>query len=279
VPTPEKGQVLAEVNKKPITVEEFHKELEKIPPFIRPMFTQSEKGKREFLDDLITREVVYQEAKRQELEKDPEYLKRLEEFQRNALLEALLKKEVEDKAPVADEEVKQFYAAHKEEYRDDKVRASHILVKTEEEAKSVEQEIKKGRSFAELAKKHSTDAASRKTGGDLGEFSRGQMIPEFERAAFTLKKGEMSGIVRSEYGYHLIKVTDRKEGKLQELAQVSGQIRQKLVREKQRQIFEAWIAGLKKAAGIHVNDELLKSAGGGAPPQAGEAPAAKPKGE
>ncbi|MBI5378577.1 MAG: peptidylprolyl isomerase [Nitrospirae bacterium] len=276
VPAPEKGQVLAEVNKKQITVEEFNKEIEKIPPFIRPMFTQSDKGKREFLDDLITREVVFQEAGRQGLDKDPEYLKRLEEFQRNALLEVLLKKEVEDKASVTEEEVKQYYAAHKEEYRDDKVRASHILVKTEEEARAVEQELKKGRSFAELAKKHSTDAASKKSGGDLGEFSRGQMIPEFERAAFTLKKGEMSGIVRSEYGYHLIKVTDRKEGKLQEITQVSGQIRQKLVRDRQRQVFEAWIAGLKKAATIHVNDELLKSAGGGA---AGEAPAAKPKGE
>lgn len=273
VPTPEKGQVLAEVNKKQITVEEFSKEIEKIPPFIRPMFTQSDKGKREFLDDLITREVVFQEAGRQGLDKDPEYLKRLEEFQRNALLEVLLKKEVEDKASVTEEEVKQYYAAHKEEFRDDKVRASHILVRTEEEARAVEQELKKGRSFAELAKKHSTDAASKKSGGDLGEFSRGQMIPEFERVAFTLKKGEMSGIVRSEYGYHLIKVMDRKEGKLQEITQVSGQIRQKLQRDKQRQVFEAWIDGLKKAASIRINEDLLKTA---APAQA---PAAPPKGE
>lgn len=90
-----------------------------------------------------------------------------------------------------------------------KVRASHILVSSQEKAKSILEEIKKGADFAKLAKKHS-ECPSSKKGGDLGFFSKGRMVPEFEKAAFSLNPGEVSGPVKTEFGYHLIKVTGRK---------------------------------------------------------------------
>ena len=90
-----------------------------------------------------------------------------------------------------------------------KVRASHILVKTEAEAKDILEELKNGASFGDLAKDRSL-CPSKKRGGDLGFFSRGKMVREFEKAAFALKKGELSDVVKTQFGYHILKVTDRK---------------------------------------------------------------------
>jgi len=91
-----------------------------------------------------------------------------------------------------------------------KIRASHILVKTEEEAKKLYEEIEKGADFAELAKEHSTCPSSR-DGGDLRFFGKGMMVKPFEDAAFALKTGEVSGPVETQFGWHLIKVTDTKD--------------------------------------------------------------------
>jgi parvulin-like peptidyl-prolyl isomerase len=89
------------------------------------------------------------------------------------------------------------------------VRASHILVKKQSDAKKIMEDLKKGSSFSELAKTHS-QCPSRKRGGDLGWFGRGKMVPEFEKAAFSLKKGEISDLVKTQFGYHIIRVTDTK---------------------------------------------------------------------
>jgi len=90
-----------------------------------------------------------------------------------------------------------------------KVRASHILVKTETEARELLEELKNGASFSKLAMERSL-CPSKKRGGDLGFFTRGKMVKEFEKAAFALKKGDLSDVVKTQFGYHLIKVMDRK---------------------------------------------------------------------
>jgi peptidyl-prolyl cis-trans isomerase C len=89
------------------------------------------------------------------------------------------------------------------------VRASHILVNTEQEAKNIIAQLNAGSKFEELAKKHSSCPSGQK-GGDLGFFTRGKMVPEFEQAAFGLKNGQVSGPVRTAFGFHIIKVTDTK---------------------------------------------------------------------
>ena len=89
----------------------------------------------------------------------------------------------------------------------DKIRCSHILVNKEPLAREIQEKIKKGESFPKLAEQYSLDG-SRKRGGDLGYFGRGAMVREFEKAAFSLKKGEVSGIVKTQYGYHIIKRID-----------------------------------------------------------------------
>lgn len=110
---------------------------------------------------------------------------------------------------VTDEEIKKFYEENKAmfELPAPEIRASHILVDTQEEAEKILAEIKAGADFAELAKKYSKDPATKDIGGDLGYFSKGKMDAEFEKAAFALKTGQVSDVVKTSFGYHIIKVT------------------------------------------------------------------------
>ncbi|MDD4569391.1 MAG: peptidylprolyl isomerase [Tepidanaerobacteraceae bacterium] len=123
----------------------------------------------------------------------------------------LVKEKLTSHIKVTDEEVKKYFDDNKDmfELPAPEIRASHILVDTEEMAKKIIGEINAGADFAEMAKKYSKDG-TKDVGGDLGYFPKGKMVPEFEQAAFALKPGEMSDIVKSEHGYHIIKVTDER---------------------------------------------------------------------
>ena len=110
----------------------------------------------------------------------------------------------EKEHPVTEEEIKQYYEDNKDKFA--KRDASHILVADEKTAKEVKDKLDKGADFAALAKEYSKDTANAANGGELGTFSRGQMVKEFEDAAFSLKEGEISGPVKTQFGYHIIKV-------------------------------------------------------------------------
>ncbi|MBI5026091.1 MAG: peptidylprolyl isomerase [Nitrospirae bacterium] len=258
-PKKEEPVVLAVVNDTKITKEEFLSEMEALPDFARGMFENKE-GKERFLDEMIKREILYQEAKKKGLEKDKDFQKKLEEFKKINLVSMILKTEIQDKVKVDEKDIKDFFEKHSEEFKARvEVRASHILVKTEDEAKKLLEKIKKGENFAKLAKEFSLDAESAKNGGDVGFFSKGQMIPEFEKAAFALKAGEVSSPVKTQFGYHLIKVTDRKTGKAVEFEQVKGVIERRLTAERQKSLFDSYIEGLKKTSKITVKKEALEA--------------------
>jgi len=131
---------------------------------------------------------------------------------RNRLIINKFKEKLTADVKVTDEEVRKYYDENKEKFElpSPEIRASHILVDTEEEAKELLKKIKEGADFAELAKQYSEDPATKDLGGDLGYFGKGKMVPEFEEAAFALKPGEVSDVVKSEYGYHIIKVTGKR---------------------------------------------------------------------
>ncbi|MCG4582081.1 peptidylprolyl isomerase, partial [Anaerosalibacter bizertensis] len=112
-----------------------------------------------------------------------------------------------NKTEVTDEEAKKFFDENKDAY--EVVKASHILVETEEEAKNILERIEKGEDFKALAKEKSKDEGSAKEGGDLGYFTKDKMVPEFSKVAFSLKPGEVSEVVKSQHGYHIIKVEDK----------------------------------------------------------------------
>ncbi|MGB3783609.1 MAG: peptidylprolyl isomerase [Priestia megaterium] len=129
---------------------------------------------------------------------------------------------------VSDKELKKAY----DEYKAQKphIRASHILVKDEKTANEVEAKIKKGEDFASLAKEYSTDQQSAANGGDLGYFGEGQMVKEFEEAAYKLKKGEVSKPIKTEYGYHIIKLVDKK--KVESFEKKKPELEQQIKRSK-----------------------------------------------
>ncbi|WP_213974880.1 peptidylprolyl isomerase [Tepidanaerobacter acetatoxydans] len=132
-----------------------------------------------------------------------------EKLVKEQLLVNQFKEKLTSDIKVTDEEVKKFYEDNKTmfELPAPEIRASHILVDTENEAKKILAEIKAGGDFAALAKDYSKDPGSKELGGDLGYFSKGKMDPEFEKAAFALKPGEISDVVKTTFGYHIIKVT------------------------------------------------------------------------
>ena len=134
----------------------------------------------------------------------------------------------------------------------EEVRASHILVEDEETAQEILNQLDAGADFAVLAKEHSTDTASAEKGGDLDWFARGRMVKEFEDAAFALEIGEVSGIVKSEFGYHIIKLTDRKAAHTPSLEEVKDQVRDNYIEEIRNERFTAWYEEVSATALLEI---------------------------
>lgn len=253
-----KGEALAKINDKVITMEEFNKEQEKLPPYIKASIGTVD-GKKQFLDNLVTRELILQKAEKTGLEKDAFVLSKLEDIKKTLMIEALLKKEIDGKAVFTEKDAQDYYNAHKDEFKEgERVKISHILVKTEKEAKDILKKLEKKESFEKLAKKHSVAATASK-GGDLGYIERGTVVPEFEEAAFKLKKvGEISPVVAAGSGFHIIKLTDKKEAEALPFEKVKDKIVETQTKKKQKEAFENLVASLKKEAKLTINDSLLK---------------------
>ncbi|WP_416828667.1 peptidylprolyl isomerase PrsA [Ectobacillus polymachus] len=170
-------------------------------------------------------------------------------------------------ASITDQELKDHYKPE--------IKASHILVKDEATAKKVKDLLNQGQSFEDLAKQYSEDTGSKDKGGDLGYFTSGKMVPEFEDAAYKLKVGQISDPVKTQYGYHIIKVTDIKP--LQPFDQVKETIRSQLVDQKMQDsaFMNDFIDKEFKKVHATVEDKDLKDALNPAPaqPQAGQTPA------
>ncbi len=253
-----KGPSLAKVGATKITEADLERDLKNLPDFAQKLF-EGPGGKEKFLDELIKKELLYQEATKRGLDKDPEFVRKLEEFRKLTLIGQLLEKEIEAKSKVTEQDVQKYYEAHKDELSSvSQIKASHILVKTEGEAKKVLERLKKGENFASIAKKSSIDPGSAANGGDLGYFSPGQMVPEFESAAMKLKVGEISSEpVKTKFGYHIIKVTDKKKGKPVEFEKIKKMLYQRLSAEKQREFFDSYIENLKKTYKVEINREAV----------------------
>lgn len=252
------GTVLAEVNGNAITTDDFKSEIDKLPPYLKPM-VQSEEGKKELLDSMIVRQIILEQAKKDGVDKDKEVSDRMEDLRKRLIVETYLKKKVEKEAQISDEEMKKFYDENKDKFKaGDQVKASHILVKTEKEASDILAQLKGGAKFEDLAKKFSTDSTASK-GGDLGWFPKGAMVPEFDKVAFSLKEGEMSGIVKTQFGFHIIKITGKRPAGITPFEEVKEQIKSNLLPAKQQEIFTKMKEEMKKSAKISIKDDVLKS--------------------
>jgi peptidyl-prolyl cis-trans isomerase C len=253
----QKGPFLAKVGSTTITQADYDREFQALPDYARQLFAD-EQGKEKFLNEIINKEILYQEALKKGLDKTPDYQKKLEEFKKLTLVSGLFEKDIMSKAKVSDQEVKEYYEKNKQDFTPTtQIKASHILVKTEDEAKKVLESLKKGQKFGDIAKAVSIDSGSAKNGGDLGFFSKGQMVPEFEKAAASLNVGEISVPVKTQFGYHIIKVTDKKKGAVIEFDKIKDMISQRLSGEKQKEAFDQYLAELKKAYKVEINKDAF----------------------
>jgi peptidyl-prolyl cis-trans isomerase C len=250
----ENGKVLVTIDKETITMEEFSKELDKIPMNMK-MAVATESGKKSFLDRLIIKKLLLKEANKDKMENEKEFQTRLLDIKEQLLIESLLKKKISSDSQLNDEEIKKYYDANKEK----EINTRHILLKTEEEAKQIKEKLQNGEDFVELAKKYSIDPNAKTTGGDIGFHPKGTLLPEYEEVAFKLTKiGQVSGVVKSQYGYHIIRLDGTKPPTFVAFDEVKDFIKQQIAQEKQKELIEKYIEDLKKSAKITINENLLK---------------------
>ncbi len=180
---------------------------------------------------------------------------------RESLLLSKLQVAVAGPIELTDEEIETFWETNKATYStEEQVRASHILVKTEDEAKAVVAQLDGGADFAAVAAEKSLDASNAQKGGDLGFFSRGTMVTEFEDAAFALEPGQRSGIVQTEYGYHIILVVEKKAAVEPALADVRDQVVEDAKQEIVDERSNAWYSEVMASANIVIKDPILSAA-------------------
>jgi peptidyl-prolyl cis-trans isomerase C len=203
---------------------------------------------------LIERHLLAQVAAKDGVGESEDYKRRLAAYQAKALRDSYLAQKISP--AVTEEEIKAAYDKESEKVKaTERVRARHILVATEKEATDIEAKITKGEKFEDLAKQYSLDG-SKDYGGDLGYFTAPEMVKAFSDAAFALKVGEVSPPVKTDYGWHIIRMDDRKMGAAQPYDQVKGAIRNVLVRDK----VQALLASLQGTAKVEILDADLKKA-------------------
>jgi peptidyl-prolyl cis-trans isomerase C len=245
----------------------------------------------EVLNNLIARELLYQETQEKGIKADEgavdEQLKQLKgrfpseaEYQsamsrmnlteaevksklaRDIAIQQLIEDQIGPKVSVSEEEIKSYYDSNPDMFKvPEQVRASHILIKVDSQAdkaqkdearkkiETVQKKLKKGEDFGTLAKEYSQGPSSGNK-GDLGFFRRGQMVKPFEDAAFALKPGELSGIVETRFGYHLIKVTDKKAASTLTYAEVKDRLGQYIKQQKAQKELGLYVDGLRKDAKV-----------------------------
>lgn len=215
---------VAAVNGKKITQKQYEAHLKQRQAQSTQQGKQAAPVNRQvILDELINREVLLQEAKKQKLQNNKKLKAQLEQLKNNLLIQALISKSPATK-PVSEKELRAVYdqqigGADPKEYK-----ARHILVKEEAKAKTLIEQLNDGANFEDVAKKEST-GPSGKNGGDLGWFSAAQMVPAFSKAAAKLKKGTHSQKpVKTRFGFHIIKLEDTRTRELPKFADVKGQI-------------------------------------------------------
>jgi peptidyl-prolyl cis-trans isomerase C len=202
---------------------------------------------------LIDMKIVAKAAEDKKVEDSDDFKRRLAFARNRLLMDSLLA--TEGKAATTDEAMKKVYDdAAKQISGEQEVHARHILVATEEEAKEVKAELDKGADFAELAKKKSKDPGAA-DGGDLGFFTKDQMVPEFSAAAFALEPGKISDPVKSQFGWHIIKVEEKRNRKPPEFDQVKGQIEAYVTRKAQAD----YVAKLREGAKIERMDQAANT--------------------
>ena len=237
------AKVLAQVNGKAITEED-------VTRFIMAMGRNGQaynnpQGRAAVLEQLIAQRLFLLDAQRNLLERDQAFKDQLAAVKEQLLMEYAISKCVES-VRVSEDEVRAYYDSHKEEMTEgETVNASHILVDSEDKANELLAAINAGEITFEDAAKQNSSCPSSANGGNLGDFGRGQMVPEFDTACFEMEEGEVRGPVKTQFGYHLIRLNKKNAAEALSYNDVRAQLYEQLTREKQQAAYQSKINQLK----------------------------------
>lgn len=237
-----------------LTDEDFRRKADSLP---RDLRAAAYRQKDKFLDDLVGERFLLREALNRKLDQDPEVSDLIEQARQKILVAKLIQTEVDSKLSSDEGEARRYYDLNQEEFMTPLLwRASHILVKTREEAQQLRAEIDAGADFEETARRKSIDPTAIR-GGDLGFFQKGQFVPEFEQVVIRMTKGQIEGPVESPFGWHIIKLTDRVEPTQRPFEAVQERIRERLMLEKRSQLFRDYLQKIKGNSKVDVDSSVL----------------------
>jgi peptidyl-prolyl cis-trans isomerase C len=250
----DENAVVAKIGDRKITLADFKRVTGYFDAERQKMLETNPQLKETVLKQFVQSIVISDLAKQKGFDKDPALREQVQFFADNFLANEYIKREVAQKVTVSDDELKSYYDSHRDEFKTpEMIKARHILVKVDpaasaddrqkakEKAEMFLKKIKNGEDFAKLASEVSDDPGTKPKGGDLGFFPRGRMVKPFEDAAFSLKPGEVSPIVETQFGFHIIKVEDKKDAAVEPFDTVKELLRQKMVQDRSRQVITDFI--------------------------------------
>jgi peptidyl-prolyl cis-trans isomerase C len=289
---PTQSEAVAKVNDQTITTEQLNFFLDRILTRLKARnngqelpLDQTAKIRKDLITRLVTQEVIFQKAQTegvivfdeevnaalsqiqaQGTDIAPDKLKPL--VARNLLVDKFVQQSVISKIDVNDKEAKDFYDGKQDQFKHpEEIKASHILIRVDPNAPSEKKEeakkkitqilddAKTGKDFTELAKVNSEEPGAKESGGDLGFFGRGVMAPAFEDAAFSLKPGELSSVVETQFGFHIIKLMEKRDAGITPFSEVKEDIKANLKQERIKVEVSKWIDQLKAQAKIEIMEE------------------------
>ncbi len=251
---PHEEPIVALVNGRAITQTEFDIHWRELSEATRIRYTK-EGGKRRFLDELITRELLMQEARRRGLDQNDAIRDKAQRYKEQLILDELLKDKLQSKVEITKDELDAYYAAHSRELLDPlKIQVSLMLLPNFPAAKDLETQVNHGGSFAAFAKRYSIHEQSKAKGGDLGPYRKGLVLPEVDAVIRTIKPGLISAPIKTENGYYLVMTTPLDAEIIQADLATQERLRQELLADKRRKRFEEVIADIRTNATIRLAD-------------------------
>ncbi len=236
-------KILAKVNGTPVTSQDVDNEIKMLGQ--RGQEFNNPQGREMVLEQIIARKLFLLDAIKNGYEYNPIFKDELQKLKEDLLANFAITKAVEN-VKVTEDDIKEFYNNNKDKMiAPETVNASHILVDDENKAKELLEEINSGKITFEQAAKDNSSCPSSQNGGNLGEFGKGQMVPEFDKMVFSMNVGEISGPCKTQFGYHLIKLNSKTEAKEIPLEDVKENIAMQLTAEKQQAAYQSKINQMK----------------------------------
>ena len=246
--------VVAMINGRAITQPEFDIRWNELSQATRARY-EKEGGKRRFLDELIMRELLMQEARKQGLDQSDDIREKTQRYKEQLILDEVLKDRIKTRVEVSKEEVEAYFLKHADQLlANPKVQISVMLLPNVYAAKDLKRQVEAGGNFAKFAARYSVDEKSRAKGGDLGPYRKGLVEPDLDQVVQTLRPGIISDPLKTDRGYYLIKVSQLEPEVLQADQATRERLRQELLAEKRRKRLDDMFSELKAGATIRLAD-------------------------